>query len=81
MSYISLYSQIIKKAIRRGPHRVAVFNMLWTHCLDGIICLINVLVNSPRKAVGGGIHWYVECLYQVPPNKTYQVCFVKQRLG
>ena len=45
MNYISLYSELIKKGLRGGPHRVAVFNMLWTHCLDGIICLI-ILVNS-----------------------------------
>ena len=30
------------------------------------------------KAVERGIHWSVESLYQVPPNETYQVCFVKQ---
>ena len=24
--------------------------------------------NSAWKAVGGGIHWYVESLYQVSPN-------------
>ena len=39
--YISLYSQLIKKAIRGGPHRVAVICMLWTHWLGGIIWLID----------------------------------------
>ena len=34
--------------------------------------------NRPGKAVEGGIHRYVESLYQVPPNKTYQVCLIKQ---
>ena len=33
---------------------------------------------GPWKAVEGGIHWYVEPLYQVSPNEVYQVCFVKQ---
>ena len=31
--YISLYTQLIKKAIRGGPHRVALLCVFLAHCL------------------------------------------------
>ena len=33
MVYIGLYTQLIKKAIIGGPHRVAIICMFLTHCL------------------------------------------------
>ena len=33
---------------------------------------------GPWKAVEGGIQLSVDFSYQVPPNETYQECFVKQ---
>ena len=38
MSYICLYSQIIKKAIRRGPHRVAIHR-------PGMLMVISQLIH------------------------------------
>ena len=31
--YISLYTKLIKKGIRGGPHRVAIYCVFLTHCL------------------------------------------------
>ena len=49
MNYTSLCSELIKKGLRGGPHRVAVFHMLWTHCLGGIICLIKIPTKTKQR--------------------------------
>ena len=72
MNYISLYSQLIKKVIRGGPHRVVIICMLWAHCLDGIFAWLNIA----WKASFGGTHLY--CLSVIPlvSNYPYQVCLI-----
>ena len=72
MNYISLYSQLIKKVISGGPHRVVIICMLWAHCLDGIFAWLNIA----WKASFGGTHLY--CLSVIPlvSNYPYQVCLI-----
>ena len=48
-SIIVPYNQLIKKAIRGGPHRVAIICMLQTHWLGGIIWLIKLVVKRALK--------------------------------
>ena len=44
--YMGLNSQLIKKVIRGGPHRVAVICVLQTNWLCGIIWLIKLYIET-----------------------------------